>query len=341
MKPVYQSLEDVELKPLSWLWPNRIARGRITLIAGDPGLGKSWLTLDLAARVSNGNRWPDGEECEQGNVLIMNCEDDLSDTIKPRLQLLGADLNRVHALQGMQPDDSEDVYPVTLDNHDVIRRAIKNVDARLLVIDPISAYFGPGADSNRDTYIRSAFRPISSAADSTGCAVVIVAHLNKSSEQAALYRLSGSVQFSGASRISYFIGRDRGERDRILMMCVKNNIGPDRWALAYRIDPEHTQHPIQWEEEEITAENLEDIVTGSRESEDVIEAGAWLEANVKDPRGVAIKEIKKQTTDAGWGWQHVTRARRIKGLKQEQIDGVWYWLPADADPIEGRGWRNM
>lgn len=336
--PILETLSEVQPRPIEWLWGGRIAAGRITLVAGDPGLGKSWLTLDIASRVATGSDWPDGQPCKQGSVVLMNCEDDLGDTVAPRLSLLGADLSQVHALTGVMIGD--EAHPVTLEHHQVIRTVLQVTQCRLLIIDPISAYFGSGADSNRDTYIRSAFRPLAETAEACGTAVLLVAHLNKSSEQSALYRFSGSVQFSGAARTAYYVGRDRADQGRRLMMCVKNNIGRDRWALAYRVDPEHTHSPMQWEPDEISSENLEDIVTGSREPEDVREIADWLRHRVDTDRGVPVGLLQKEIKSAGWSWQMAVRARRVEGIEVQQINGEWYWLPKGHDPTMGRGWSE-
>lgn len=341
--PAITVMSEVQRKPIEWLWPGRIAAGRITLIGGDPGLGKSWLTLDIAARVSTGRDWPDGSSCEAGNVLLMSCEDDLADTILPRLQLLGAETRNIYSLDGIRTESPIEglehvVTPITLADHETIAASISVTKAKLLIIDPITGFLGQAADSNRDTFIRGAFRPISLAAERLNCAVILVAHLNKSSEQAALYRFSGSVQYTGAARAAFYVGRDRGDESRRIMCCVKNNIGRDGWGLAYRLDQD-SEHPLQWEPDEL--EDPRDLITGASESEDSREAAEWLKSEVTSPRGVSIKQIRKDSGDAGWNWQQVLRGARIAGLRRERIDGVWYFVPSDADPQLGRGWKEI
>jgi hypothetical protein len=337
--PIYSTLSDIEPRSVEWLWRDRIAAGRITLIAGDPGIGKSWATLDIMARLSCGKDWPDGTYNPPGSVLLMNCEDNASDTLRPRLDLLGANVSKIHLLEAVDYGD-DTISPITLDHYEVIRTAIMSVNARLLVIDPITGFFGAGADANRDTYIRHTFRPLAQIAEETGCAIVMVAHLNKSSEQSIQYRFSGSVQYTGAARMAYLIGRDRSDAGRRLMVCVKNNIGADRWALAYRVDPEHETEPVRWESEPILSDDLEEMVSNQRESEDLKEITEWLMKKVNNDRGVSVGMILKEAKQAGWSQPHVMRARHLCGIRLEQIGGEWYWLPRYADPTKGRGWTD-
>jgi putative DNA primase/helicase len=210
---VIRCFQDVVATPLSWLWPRRIARGKVTLVAGDPGLGKSQLTASLAACVSVGGCLPGSDYAAPlGSVLFLNAEDDAADTIRPRLEAAGADVARIHALDAVRTlgDDGRVMQRGFDLARDIgaLQGAARGIgDVALIVIDPISAYLG-GTDSHRNADVRGLLAPLSALAADVGAAVLIVSHLNKTVGNDAMMRITGSLAFVAAARAAYIVARD-------------------------------------------------------------------------------------------------------------------------------------
>jgi len=243
--PVMVSLADVEAKPVRWLWPSRIALGKLTLLVGDPKVGKSFITLDLAARVSRGDGWPDCPACTSapGGVVLLSAEDDLGDTIRPRLDAAGADVSRIKALVAVKRFDfkaggERQCFFDLSEDLAAMEQAILDVpDCRLVVIDPITAYLG-AADSHKNAEIRGLLAPLSEIASRRRVAIVAVTHLRKG-EGRAMYRAIGSIAFTAAARAVFSVSKDKDDPtgQRRLVLPVGNNLGNDTTGLAYRLDP--------------------------------------------------------------------------------------------------------
>jgi len=203
--PVMICLADVQPEPIRWLWPGRIPLGRITLLAGVPGIGKSFLALDAAARVSTGSPWPDGQPCPRGSVLVLAAEDDPGDTIRPRLDAMRADTRRIHLLTAVRHVENGQPCELTVSLHDVdaIEQAIKRIgDCRLVIVDPIGSYLGSRTDGNAENQVRAVLQPLAHLARRHGPAVVIVAHRRKATGTTADEVVMGSR--------AYELGRRRG-----------------------------------------------------------------------------------------------------------------------------------
>jgi hypothetical protein len=190
-------LADVQPERVSWVWPGRIPMGKLVTLDGDPGLGKSTLAVYIAAPVTTGGAWPDGSVCEHpGDVLIMSAEDGLADTVRPRCDAAGADVMRVHAIEGVPIVDEHGertLRPPTLADVNALEEAITRTGARLLVVDVVMAYLPNGTDSHKDQDIRRVLSRLAALADRTGCTVLLLRHLNKASGRDPLYRGGGSI----------------------------------------------------------------------------------------------------------------------------------------------------
>ena len=198
-------LSDVKRELVRWLWQGRIPLGKITIIQGDPGLGKSTISLDLGARVSRGLPMPDGTfGIGPAGVLILSAEDGLSDTVRPRLEAAGADLDRVRAQTWVARPDKPPVIPSDLD---AIAASIRKYDVALTIIDPMMAFLGADVGSNNNQDIRRALAPVKAMAEELGVAVVFVHHLNKGSGP-AIYRGGGSIGISAAARCVLVVGKN-------------------------------------------------------------------------------------------------------------------------------------
>src|SRR5690242_4070875 len=166
------AVSDLESRPVSWLWPGRLALGKLAILDGDPGLGKSLVTLDLCARLSTGSPFPDGSfRPDPGNAIVLNAEDGVEDTVRPRLQALGADLSRVFVLDSENADVGGLRIPSQLS---VLDDAMTRTCARLLVIDPVVAFFDASVQTGNDASVRGALTPLARLAARHGCAVLLV-----------------------------------------------------------------------------------------------------------------------------------------------------------------------
>lgn len=330
-------LSTVETRPIKWLHPGRIPRGKITVLAGDPDVGKTFLTLDMAARVSTGNKWPDGAKNEAGNVLILSAEDDLADTIVPRLRAAEANLDRIHALSTVTKINSStskavDVVPTLTEDFETVEREIELHQPRLLIIDPINAYL-PGIDTHRDAELRAkVFAPLKKLAEDYEVAVLCVMHLNKSNSKTAKHRVSGSIAYVAASRATWLITNDKDEHSRKLMIPVKFNIGPKPDGLAYKIiENEYNQPVLAWEPDPIDVDADEALSPdGSTAPERNYAQEFLIEMLANGP--VPASDIYSEAEAFDIAKRTLQRAKKKldisayrKGAEGEKGGGKWYW----------------
>ncbi len=345
--PVLVNLCDVQPEPVRWLWPGRIPLGKLTLLVGDPGLGKSLVSLDLAARVSKGQLWPDGAQAiEASGVVLLSAEDDPADTIRPRLDAAGADVERITALTAVaqyDPESGAEFHKAfSLQRHvPVMETAIgRTPDCRLVVIDPISAYLG-SVDSHRNAEVRGLLTPLADLAARLGVAIVAVTHLRKNTDGPALYRAMGSLAFVGAARAVWLVTKDKDDPRRRLVLPVKCNNAPDDvLGMAYRIDGGPNAAPtIDWEPDPVKLSADEALATscadeGRRSARE--EAVAWLE-DMLGAGPVPAKAMLAAAERDGIKPRTLDRARAELGVVPEREgfagQGRWVWrLPHRAPP---------
>jgi putative DNA primase/helicase len=228
---------DVQPEKLIWVWPGRIPEGKLVLVGGPPGLGKSQLTAFVTATISNGGDWPCSEgSTTVGSVIFMSAEDGIEDTIVPRLMAAGANLDRVHIVAAATKPDGKGRKTFSLKTDvELLEAKAKEIgDVRLIVIDPISAYMG-GSDGNGNVETREVLEPLAEMANRLHIAVVAVTHLNKGGgggSQNALNRFAGSIAFIAAARAVFAVIEDPEQEGRRLLLQVKNNLGPACKGLA-------------------------------------------------------------------------------------------------------------
>lgn len=229
-------VSDVEAQEIRWIWYGRIALGKVTVIAGHPGLGKSQLTAFIAAMVTTGGAWPNGDGfAPLGSVIMLSCEDDIADTIRPRLEAAGADLTKVKAVEGVYSvQGTRRVFHVKNDMAH-LEAALDRVEGvKLVVIDPITAYLD-GEDSHNTGDVRSALAPLQDLAMQRGIAVVVVSHLNKSGGNGrAVNAVTGSGAFVALARGAFLVEKDADDPERRLLLPIKNNLAQSP-GLAFRI----------------------------------------------------------------------------------------------------------
>jgi hypothetical protein len=232
---------DLQPEKLVWVWPGRIPEGKLVLVGGPPGLGKSQLTAFMAATISNGGDWPCNEgSTAVGNVIFMSAEDGIEDTIVPRLMAAGANLDRVHIVASATKPDGTGRKTFSLKTDvDLLEAKAKEIrDVRLIIVDPISAYMG-GSDGNGNVETREVLEPLAEMANRLHIAVVAVTHLNKGgggSNQTALNRFSGSIAFIAAARAAFAVLEDPENDERRFLLQAKNNLGPKCKGIVFRME---------------------------------------------------------------------------------------------------------
>jgi hypothetical protein len=344
-KALLTSFADIHPKPVDWLWPGRIARGKVTLIAGDPGISKSLVTVSLAATSSVGGLWPvDGIPAPLGDVVFISAEDDPADTIRPRLDAAGADPRRVHILQSvlkMQGDgtQSQRMFSLKEDVETLAEVLASLPNPVLVIIDPISAYLG-GVDSHNNADVRGLLAPLAEVASRFGVALVAVSHLNKNSaDKNPLYRAMGSLAFTAAARACFVVVRDPHVAERRLMLPVKNNIGADGMGLAYSVVSVENDMPmILWEDEAVLVPR--DEMLSSPEPDEQRTDTEWAVEVLKlelasGPK--TVKEIEAEAKSAGITTKVLRLARQKLGIepKKAGFSGGWIWeLPGHAGTQE-------
>lgn len=338
-RPGLVRMSDVRAERVSWLWQGRIPMGKVTVVDGDPGQGKSTMTLDIAARVSRGLPMPDGSKgVSPAAVLVLSAEDDPADTIRPRLEAAGADLGRVMALSevdGRLPDLSRDIA--------LIQEVVVAHMVALVVIDPLMAYLGGDVNGHRDQDVRRALAPLAMMAQRTGATVVLVRHLNKQSGGSAIYRGGGSIGITGAARSVLLVATDPNAdpsdpSPRRIVAGVKSNLAAMAPSMAYRLvtDEATGMGRVVWEEGTVCISA--DDLTRIRDREDGHGAGGdavdFLRAMLAEGP-VPASDLIRQARQEGISERTLRRARDRAGV-QSRRQGfgkgsvVWWSLPMDG-----------
>jgi hypothetical protein len=332
--PKGKLLSEVEPEKVEWLWDKRIPLGKITVIDGDPGNGKSVLTMDLAARLSRGRTFPDGQECEAAGVIIMNAEDGEGDTIRPRLDAAGGDPENVLLLATVDGVNGKE-RPLSIpEDIDIIEAEIKRVGAKLVIIDPLMAFLSSNSNAHKDQDIRRALAPLARMAERTGAAVVLVRHLNKAPGGNALYRGGGSIGIIGAARSGLLVGIDPEDENVRVLAGQKSNLSPLPESLAYRImTAVNGAARIEYAGKSTANANaLLRIPQDPEERSALGEAVEFLREELKDGP-IMAKELKATASRFDIAPRTLDRAKntlRVVSQKQGQEGWVWH-LPGKED----------
>lgn len=331
---LYRCMDDIEEKPIRWLWRGRMARGKITMVAGNPDLGKSQVLASMAAITTTGGLWPvDRSKCEQGSVIILNAEDKAEDTIRPRLRAADADLKRIFILDAIrEPDKTKRLFNLTADIERLGDLARKLGDVALIDIDPITAYLGR-IDSHKNAEVRGVLAPLATMAAEIKAAIVCVNHLNKAGGPEALLRVMGSLAFVAAGRSGYLVCRDPEDGTRRLFLPLKNNIAAPRPGLAFQIKARDLGDGIEascveWDTELVTM-TADEAMAPPEEPEErgaMGEAVRWLGELLKNG-SMDSKGIFSDAKQAGIAWRTVERAKARLGVKATKASyaGGWRW----------------
>ena len=337
---------EIEPKRIDFLWPGRLARGKHTAIAGEPGDGKSQLSVYIAATISRGGDWPCGEgRAPVGNSIILNAEDGADDTVVPRLIAAGADLNRVHIVSAVRQEDGKGRRTFNLQaDLALLEQKIAEIgEVALVSIDPISSYMGQ-TDSHKNAEVRGTLEPLSEMADRLKVAILSITHFSKSgsgSSTKALHRFIGSIAFTGAPRAAFAVIEDTDNEGRILFLHAKSNIGGKPQGLGYRL----VQRIVGEEGEGIVASYVvwdsEPVAMSAdqalRASEDTGDRSATADAEgfLRDRLSagpVPAKDGEEHARALGIAPRTLARARKKLGVIAEKVglkEG-WTWsLPAE------------
>lgn len=344
------SLTSYESRQVRWVWEGRIPLGKITIIDGDPNMGKSVIAnADLAARVTTGAEMPDGGAGmgEPRSVVLVVAEDDIGDTVRPRLEAAGADLDYMFTMPVQRNDDGQ-VIPLTIpDDLEKLREVIEEVGAALVVIDPITAFLSESINSHNDASVRRALSPLKELAEETGTAVLLVRHLNKSGDAKAIYRGGGSIAFSGAARSALVVERVPSDPEWSALAQVKGNLSRKSLTIKYRVisaGPDDKIALIEWGETcELSADDLLRKPDARKNAPARNEATAFL-MDVLSESPMAAGQVQKHAVEAGLSWTTVKRASTELGVVKKpkrkttgkkEISG-WMWsLPKGLKSVTG------
>jgi RecA/RadA recombinase len=312
--PMVQYYSSVTPQEVDWLWYPYIPYGRISVIQGDPGEGKTTLVLQMAAKVSTGQPMPESDTASPPqNVIYQSTEDGIADTIKPRLITAGADCERIAFI-------NDTTNPLTLGD-ERLEQAIRECNARLLVLDPLQAFIGTDSDMHRANEMRPLMHKLTGIAERTRCAVIIIGHMNKATGSKGLYRSLGSIDITAAARSVLLIGRLKDEPLIRVMTQIKNNLAPEGRAVAFEMV---SNGGIRWiGYYDISADDL--LAGGNRQDDSKLEQARTLlrESLAQSPmicvEGYALCKrngIGKRTTET---------AKQLEGIRSIKMPDGWYW----------------
>ena len=281
--------EDIEQTSVDWLWFPYIPFGKLTIIQGNPGEGKTYFAMMLTAACTNRKMFPNMEDIEPFNVIYQTAEDGMGDTIKPRLVEAGADLSRVMVI-----DDTEEALTLSDDR---IEKAVRQNQVRLVIIDPVQAFIGADVDMNRANEVRPVFRKLGMIAEKTGCAIVLIGHLNKSSGTQSTYRGLGSIDIMAAVRSLIFIGKVRKDPTTRVLIHEKSSLAPPGETMAFKLGDEEG---FRWVGAyEISADELLDGKEG-KATETKLERGRKLIMELlADKKEISIRELDEKAKEQG------------------------------------------
>lgn len=306
-------MSDVQLQEIEWLWYPFIPYGKLTIIQGDPGDGKTTLVLNIAAKLSKGEGLDENMQiAEPINIIYQTAEDGLADTVKPRLELAGADCEKIMVI-----DESEKSLSM-IDER--LEEAIVKTGARLLILDPIQAYLGGGMDMNRANEARDMTKKLGALAEKTKCAIILIGHMNKAAGNKAAYRGMGSIDFFAVARSVLLVGRIEGEANTRAVVQIKNNLAAFGHAKAFEL----SKSGFQWlGDYEIT---VDEVLGGIAPKANKMEqAKKILRELAETQNAVQSNEVFELAEEHGISKRTMDNAKKELGIKAKKINNAWYW----------------
>ena len=306
-------MSQIQSQEIEWLWYPFIPYGKLTIVQGDPGDGKTTLVLNIAAKLSKGECLDeDMKHTEPVNVIYQTAEDGLADTVKPRLELAGAECERIIVI------DESDKSLSMVDER--LEEAIVKTGARLLILDPIQAYLGGGMDMNRANEARDMTKKLGLLAEKTKCAIVLIGHMNKASGNKAAYRGMGSIDFFAVARSVLLVGRVEGEPNTRAVVQIKNNLAAFGHPKAFSL----SEDGFKWlGDYEITAD---EVLGGIAPKANKLEtAKQFLRELAKTSNMMSSKEIFDRAEEQGISKRTLENAKKELGVWAKKINNSWYW----------------
>ncbi len=306
-------MSEIQSQEVSWLWYPFIPYGKLTIIQGDPGDGKTTLVLNIAAWLSKGEGLDSEMKLsEPVNVIYQSAEDGLADTVKPRLELAGADCERILVI-----DEKEKSLSMVDER---LEKAIVQTKARMLILDPIQAYLGGGMDMNRANEARDMTKKLGALAEKHQCAIVLIGHMNKAAGNKAAYRGMGSIDFFAVARSVLLVGRVEGEPNIRAVVQIKNNLAAFGHPKAFAL----SEDGFQWlGDYEITADEvLGGIVPKANKME---QAKRLLRELALTTDAIQSNEIFDMADEQGISKRTLENAKREFGIRARKINNSWYW----------------
>ena len=322
-KQDYKVYATVEKQEVKWLWYPYIPYGKLTILQGDPGDGKSTFMINIAASLTRGSRLPDGKKLRQaGNVIYQGAEDNVGDTIRPRLEVAGADCSRVAFI-----DDTDKALTFTDDR---LEKAIESFDAKLLVLDPFQAFMPSNADMQNASHIRSIMRKLGKVAEKNECAVVMIGHMTKSTGGKRLYRGLGSIDITAICRSVLMISRDEQNPEIRYMYQVKANLAPESNAIGFVMNPDMG---FQWIGK-CNVDKRTEAVVCSRKATKKEKAAEYLQIMLS-AEDVPSTEIIQRMDAIGIKERTVRTAQKEMGVAAYRKQGIWYWhMPEQEEEVD-------
>ncbi len=307
-------MSEIESEEVSWLWYPFIPYGKLTIVQGDPGDGKTTFVLNVAAKLSKAEALDETMKCEEPiHIIYQTAEDGLADTVKPRLEKAGADCTRISVID--ESDKSLSMVDARLEE------ALQRTNAKLLILDPIQAYLGGGMDMNRANEARDMTKRLGVLAEKYKCAIVLIGHMNKAAGNKAAYRGMGSIDFYAVARSVLLVGRIEGEPELRALVQIKNNLAAFGHSKAFRL----SENGFDWiGDYEITADEvLGGIVPKTNKTE---QAKELLRELAKEKSMLPSNEIIELAKQENISKRTLENAKKELGIRAKKINSVWYWV---------------
>ena len=322
--PRLTCLADVESEDVSWLWHPYVPIGKLTLLEGDPGLGKTWLALAISAAITTGRPLPgDSSQRSPSSCLYLTAEDGLGDTLRPRIEAAGGNPGLVVALEGAETASGRR-REVSLGDLDVLAGALEAVRPSIVIVDPIQAFLGGGIDMHRANEVRPILSGLARLAERFSCAVIAIRHLRKTSGDRAVYRGLGSIDFAAAVRSILVVGRDPDDERRRLVAHSKSNLAEAGETLAYTLE----DGAFAWDGvSELGADDLLRAPAAPPAERPRDAASDWL-TEILEGGPMSVGTLKEQALAAGMSWRTVERAKTSLGIRARKAGfaGGWEWI---------------